>query len=95
MNKYLDPIWWQETGNTILDGLVGWLTSPQFYAQIGAILGCVFIAWFLARLLKRKISWFAVAPEKDAQWYRVRHYVYALSDLLFPFLCYVLLGFRG
>ena len=93
MQKYLDVTWWQETGLTILDGLIGWLTSPQFYAQIGAIVGCVIAAWFIARVLKRKVSWFAIAPEKDAPWFRIRQYVFALSDLLFPALCYVLLGF--
>ena len=54
MQKYLDVTWWQETGLTILDGLIGWLTSPQFYAQIGAIVGCVIAAWFIARVLNEK-----------------------------------------
>ncbi len=93
MNKYLDPIWWQDTGNAVLTELIGWLTSPQFYAQIGAIFGCIFAAWFLGRLLKQKVSWFVAPPEDGAKWLKFRQYVFALSDLLFPFLCYVLLGF--
>ena len=93
MNKYLDPIWWQDTGNAVLTELIGWLTSPQFYAQIGAIFGCIIAAWFLGRLLKQKVSWFVAAPEDGARWLKFRQYVFALSDLLFPFLCYVLLGF--
>lgn len=93
MNQYLDPQWWQQTGLDLYVKLLGWFTSPQFYAQIGAIIACVIAAWFVARLLKQRVSWFAAAPEKGAQWFRVRQYVFALSDLLFPLLCYVLLGF--
>lgn len=93
MQKYLDINWWQETGSSVLDSLLGWLSSPQFYAQIGAIIGCVAAAWFLARILKRKVPWFVAAPEDDAQWHRIRQYIFVLSSLLFPALCYVLLGF--
>ncbi|MGB7286842.1 MAG: mechanosensitive ion channel domain-containing protein [Salaquimonas sp.] len=93
MNQYLDPIWWQQTGTDILDSLIGWLTSPQFYAQIGAIIGCIIAAWFLARILKRKVSWFATPPQEGVQWFKIRGYIFALSDLLFPALCYILLGF--
>ena len=93
MNQYLDPQWWQQTGLDLYEKLVGWFTSPQFYAQVGAIIACVIAAWFIARLLKQRVSWFAVAPTEGVQWYRIRQYVYALSDLLFPLLCYVLLGF--
>lgn len=93
MQKYLDPAWWQQTGLELTDKLIGWFTSPQFYAQVGAIIACVLAAWFLARLLKQKVNWFAEAPQEGASWFRVRQYAYALSDLLFPALCYVLLGF--
>lgn len=93
MQQYLNPLWWQETGTDILNRLIGWFTSPQFYAQVGAIIACIFAAWFLAKLLNRKVSWFTAKPEDGVQWFRVRQYVFALSDLLFPALCYVLLGF--
>lgn len=33
---------------------VGWLTSPQFYAQIGAIIMAVAIAHFANRQIKSK-----------------------------------------
>ena len=93
MQKYFDPAFWQQTGNDILDKLMAWFTSPQFYAQIAAIIVCVAAAWFLARLLNRRVSWFSDAPAKDARFYRIRQYVHALSDLLFALLCYVFLGF--
>ena len=93
MNQYLDPEWWQQSGLDLYEKLLGWFTSPQFYAQIGAIAGCVIAAWFIARLLKRRIKWFSDEPAQDAPWFRIRQYVFALSDLLFPLLCYILLGF--
>ncbi|MCB1440143.1 MAG: mechanosensitive ion channel [Nitratireductor sp.] len=93
MNKYFDLGWWQEQGKEVLGILVEWFTSPQFYAQIAAILACVILALVAARQLKKHVSWFATPPEKEVQWYKIRGYVYALSDLLFPLLIYVLLGF--
>lgn len=93
MQKYLDPAFWQETGNDILNQLIAWFTSPQFYAQVAAILLCVAAAWFLARMLNQRVSWFSTTPEKDVRFYRIRQYVHALSDLLFALLCYVFLGF--
>lgn len=93
MNQFLDPAWWQQTGLDLYDNLLSWLTSPQFYAQVGAIIACVVGAWFLARLLNRRVSWFAEKPKEGARLYKIRQYAFALSDLLFPALCYVLLGF--
>jgi small-conductance mechanosensitive channel len=93
MNKYLDLAWWQQSGSNILTKLVDWLSSPQFYAQIGAIIGCVIVAWFLARYLNRNVAWFSTKPEKGTPWFKIRNYVFILSDLLFPALCYVFLGF--
>ena len=93
MQKYLDPAFWQQTANDILNKLIAWFTSPQFYAQIAAIIVCVAAAWFLARLLNRRVSWFSDAPARDVRFYRIRQYIHALSDLLFALLCYVFLGF--
>lgn len=80
------------TGLSILDKLVGWLSSPQFYAQIGAIVAAILVAHFAARILKKRIDWFSVAPEEGVRLYKFRNYIHAASDLLFPALCYLLLG---
>ena len=93
MQQYLDPAFWQQAANDILSKLIAWFTSPQFYAQIAAIIICVAAAWFIARLLNRRVSWFSDVPAKDVRFYRIRQYVHALSDLLFALLCYVFLGF--
>ncbi len=95
MNQYLDPAWWQQTALDLSAKMIDWFTSPQFYAQIGAILASILAAWFLARLLKRRVSWFATEPPAAARWYRLRRYVFAASDLLYPALIYVFLGFAA
>jgi small-conductance mechanosensitive channel len=93
MAKYLDIAWWRQTGMDMLTKLMDWLSSPQFYAQIGVIVSCIIIAWFLARFLKRRVTWFSAAPEEPASWFKIRNYIFILSALLFPALCYIFLGF--
>lgn len=92
LEKALDPAWWQETASAWLATLTEWLTSPQFYAQFAAIISCVIIAWLAARLLNRRVAWFSEPPEEGIRFFRIRHYIHAASDLLFPALIYVLLG---
>ena len=94
LNKLSDPAYWQslvsDTGALIL----GWLTSPVFYAQIGAIFIAVFVAWFAARQLKSRVTWFSEEPdaEPEGRVAKIRGYVFACRDLLFPAITYVLLG---
>lgn len=92
MEEYLDIEKLKATGLEIIDKLIGWLSSPQFYAQIGAIVAAIFIAAFLSRILKRRVNWFVNAPSEGDRWFKVRTYIFAASDLLYPALCYILLG---
>lgn len=92
MEQVLDIESLKTTGLSILDKLLGWLSSPQFYAQIVAIVAALLIAHFAARILNKKIDWFSVEPKKSVRFYKIRNYIYAASDLLFPALCYILLG---
>ncbi len=92
MQEYLNPEFWQEKAQYIFNLLLQWLQSPQFYAQVGAIVGSVFLATILAKTLRSKVSWFAEAPDADSRLAKVRGYVYAVRNLLFPALCYVFLG---
>jgi len=93
MNQYLDPAWWQQTGLDLYTMLFDWFTSPQFYAQIAAILICIAAAWLIARQLNAKVKWFSQPPDEGAPWFKVKQYAFMISDLLFPLLCYLLLGF--
>ena len=92
MSRYLDLQFWKDLGFSILDKLVEWATSPQFYAQVAGILIAVALSWFAARELKRRVPFFNTPPEPGAQWYRARQLVFAGSDLLFAALVYMLLG---
>ena len=92
MQKYLDPLFWQQSGLAIFNKLLEWATSPQFHAQLAAIALSVAIAWFAARELKRRVPLFNTAPAEGCSWYRLRQLLFAASDLLFAALVYLLLG---
>ena len=90
--QLLDPAFWQDKASELLALLVGWLTSPQFYAQVGAIIAAVILARIVARLLKNRVHWFHTPPKKKDRWFKIRTYIHAAADLLFPALCYLFLG---
>ena len=71
--------------------LLGWLTSPQFYAQIGAIIVAVAIAHFANRQIKTKTPYFRSTPEHGAL-LKVRRWIYSCRDLLFPILAVLMLA---
>ena len=71
--------------------LVGWLTSPQFYAQIGAIILAVVVAHFANRQIKTRTPYFRRAPEKGAL-LKIRRWIYSCRDLLFPILAVLMLA---
>ncbi|MEO0329757.1 MAG: mechanosensitive ion channel domain-containing protein [Pseudomonadota bacterium] len=86
------PSYWQNLFTNLSTKITAWLISPNFYAQIGAIVICVFIAWLLARILRARVPWLNTAPLEGSRFFKVRQFFYAARDLLFPALCYVLLG---
>jgi len=66
----------------LLRKIIGWLTSPSFLAQLGAIA----IVWFLAPLLTRslikRVFLFRDPPSADVKLYIVRDYIYRSRDFL-------------
>lgn len=82
----------QETALGLLDSLLGWLSSAQFYAQIGAVAAAIAVSWFLAKILKKRVGWFAEPPREGTRLYKVRYYAHTASDLLVAALNYILLG---
>lgn len=95
MQNLIDPQWWLERGNAAATKGAEWLLSPQFHAQLAAIAVSILLAWFLARFLRQRVSWFTAEPEQGTKWYRVRRYVLAASELLYPALIYIFLGFAA
>ncbi|MGI9350850.1 MAG: mechanosensitive ion channel family protein [Rhizobiaceae bacterium] len=92
MENFLNPQFWQEQASWLIEQVLQWLSSPTFYAQVGVICLAILIAWLLSRLIRNRVHWFAEPPEDDANFNRVHGYTHASRDLLFPALCFALLG---
>lgn len=75
----------------ILQIFVGWLVSPQFYAQIGAIIVAIAVAHFANRQIRTKTPYFRSAPEQGAL-LKFRRFLYSCRDLLFPILSVLMLA---
>ncbi len=71
--------------------LLGWLQSPQFYAQVIAAI----VAWLLARILSQQILarvWLFNTQPSDGRLFKPRAIVYSCRDLLQPLLVFVALA---
>lgn len=79
-------------GFQYLDILAGWATSPQFYAQVGAIVVGVLAARIGATQLRCRVGFLAEPVAEDHKFARWLHFAYSLRDLLFPVLAVVALA---
>lgn len=75
----------------VLDILLNWLQSPQFYVQVGSAIAAIIIASFASKALQRKVPFFK-EPPKEGPMLLARDILYQLKDLLFPILCVLLLS---
>jgi small-conductance mechanosensitive channel len=82
---------WEVEATKALQVLVGWLVSPQFYAQIGAIIVAVAVAHFANRQIKTKTPYFRSQPEQGSL-LKMRRWIYSCRDLLFPILAVLMLA---
>lgn len=73
-----------------LDILVGWLSSPQFYAQIIAIAVAIMIARIATQQILAKVFLFNTEPV-EGRFLRYRKLLYSCRDLLRPALIVVVL----
>jgi hypothetical protein len=69
----------------VLNAVIGWATSPQFYAQAGVIVLALLAAYLLTRVVRRNTAVFT-EPEDGAKLYKLRMFVHSVVDLLFPLL---------
>ena len=74
----------------ILDILISWLTSPQFYAQVIAIVAAVIIGRIAATQVSTKLFLFNAEPV-EGKLLRYRRLLYSCRDLLRPALVVVAL----
>jgi small-conductance mechanosensitive channel len=69
----------------ILDVLIGWLSSPQFYAQAIAIVAAIIIARIAAKQIREKVFLFNADPA-EGKLLRYRKLAYSCRDLVRPAL---------
>ena len=71
--------------------LLGWLQSPQFYAQVIAIIAAWLIARILAKQLLARLRMFNTAPEMG-RFIKPRELLFSCRDLLRPLLLFIVLA---
>lgn len=87
----MDMAWLKLRLAELLQELLQWATSPQFYAQVALAVVAVVLAYSAAALLKKRFSLLAEQPAVGA-WLPLRRTIYQLRDLLFPLLTILLMG---
>ena len=75
----------QEQANNILQQVLQWLTSPQFYAQCGLILVAIVLAYMLGKWLLKSSSLFNQAPASGSA-FNIKQWLYRSRDLITPLL---------
>ena len=85
---------WQALVLSWIEPLAGWLQSPTFYAQIGAIVGSWLIAKIAASVVRKRVPLFHTAPPSESK-HRLRlvfEWLYRLRNLVFPVLLVAILA---
>ena len=76
----------------VLEIIAQWSTSPKFYMQVGSILAAIFLAYIIARILKKRIPIFNSEPAADATFPVVRRFLFEIRNLIFPILMVFLMS---
>ncbi len=79
-------------GKSILDKIIGWLTSISFLAQVGAIVAAFLLSPIIAGSLRKKIFLFNQVPAEDTKLKVVRDYVYRSREFLRAAMLVILLA---
>ena len=72
-------------GLNVAETVLDWATSPQFYAQIAAIVLAIAAAQFAAKQIRTRVAIFNKKPTKG-RFLKIRQWAFACSDLLFSIL---------
>ncbi|MCB1380522.1 MAG: mechanosensitive ion channel [Alphaproteobacteria bacterium] len=73
-----------------LEVLTGWLMSPQFYAQVGAIVVAAAVARIVGRQILARTPLLSAAPP-EGPFFKLRRFVHSCRDLLAPVLTVLML----
>jgi small-conductance mechanosensitive channel len=71
--------------------LMTWLSSPEFYWQMGMVIVAVVLAYSLSLILKRNTTLLREPPKEGALLF-LRNGIYQTRELLFPLFCVMLLS---
>ncbi len=82
---------WQEQAQTLLQQAIGWLKSPQFYAQVVAVIVVWLAIRIVARLLLARVWLFNTEPD-EGRLFKARKLLFSCADLVQPFLLFVALA---
>jgi len=66
----------------IFDKILGWLKSPSFLAQVGAVIGAFLLSPILAGILRKKVFLFRDPPTEDTKLRVIRDYIYRSREFL-------------
>ncbi|GGX67556.1 hypothetical protein GCM10011309_16620 [Litorimonas cladophorae] len=69
---------------SIGDKILGWLKSPSFLAQVGAIIFAFIVSPLVGRALRKKVFLFRDPPVEDVKFRLIRDYIYRARNLLRP-----------
>ncbi len=78
-------------GLEALEKVLDWATSPQFYAQLGAIIVAIAVAYGVAKQIRTRVAFFEREPA-DGPFLTVRQWAFACGDLLFSVLAVLALA---
>ncbi len=94
MQQYLDNFLqqWPQWRDQILDTLLNWATSPQFYSQAGAVVLAWLAAPLLARIINRRIDALGLAEKGRGIFRRAGQLVESLRGLMRPLVLVALLA---
>lgn len=79
---------WEQSWASVL----AWGTSPVFYAQLGAILLAVALAWVIAAVLRTRLPFWRQKPMASVRLPRLAQLLFRLRGLVFPALNIFMLG---
>ena len=68
-----------------LETVMGWLVSPQFYAQVGAIIVAAAVARIAGRKILTRLPLLSTEPG-DGPLFKLRRFAYSCRDLVTPLL---------
>ncbi len=88
----LSPDAIKASAEAIVETVIGWLKSPKFLAQLGAIILAVFLSPIIAGMLRKRLFFFRDPPAEGVRLKIIRDYVYRARNFLRAIMLVLLLA---